>query len=185
MEHDPDQTAGQKDLEAASSHEGSRHVLHGSFSLDRSIAAPPRRVFRAFSELSLRRRWFRIPSQPEPGHHELDFRVGGGEVASGTFAPAGIPEHIDYLSTFLDIQPDERIVLVNELLLDGRRRSISLVTVELSPDGDTGTQLTYTEQFTFLILTGDGGADIAEREGGTRLQLSSLIALVEHLADEV
>jgi hypothetical protein len=63
----------------------------------------------------------------------LDFHVGGGEIASGTFAAAGVPELIEYRSTVLDIQLDERIVYVYELLLDGRRRSVSLISVELSP----------------------------------------------------
>jgi uncharacterized protein YndB with AHSA1/START domain len=87
----------------------------------------------AFCDLTLRRRWFRIPSQPGTAHHELDFHIGGGEIASGTFAAAGVPELIEYRSTFLDIKLDERIVYVYELLLDGRR-SVLLITVELSPD---------------------------------------------------
>src|SRR5215472_403038 len=125
---------------------GAQRLRHGSFSLVRHIVAPPGYVFMAFSDLTLRRRWFRIPSQPGTVHHDLDLRIGGGEIASGTFAVADVPELIEYRSTFLDIQPDERIVYVYELLLDGRRRSISLVTVELAPDAGAETELTYTEQ---------------------------------------
>ena len=162
---------------------GDRRVLHGAFTVTRVVAASPSRVFSAFADLSLRERWFHIPSTPEAAQHELDFRVGGGEIARGTYAPAGVPEHIEYRSRFFDIAADERIVYTYELLLDGRRRSVSLVTVELAADAG-GTLLTYTEQYVFVALTGDGHADIGEREGGTRLQLNGLIAVVESLGEE-
>jgi uncharacterized protein YndB with AHSA1/START domain len=163
---------------------GDRRVLHGTFTVARGVAAPPSRIFGAFSDLALRQRWFGIPSEPGTAQHELDFRVGGGEIACGTFAPAGgVPEHIEYRSRFLDIAADERIVFTYELLLDGRRRSVSLVTVELAADGD-GTLMTYTEQYVFVALTGDGRADVAEREGGTRLQLNGLIAVVEGAGED-
>jgi uncharacterized protein YndB with AHSA1/START domain len=119
-----------------------------------------------------------MPDEPGAGHHELDFRVGGSEIARGTFAASGVAEHIEYRSVFRDIVLDERIVLVYELLLDGRRRSVSLVTVELAADKD-GTRLTYTEQYVFVAFTAHGSDDVAEREGGTRLQLNSLAAVVE------
>jgi uncharacterized protein YndB with AHSA1/START domain len=163
-------------------------VLHGSFTVARGVAAPPSRVFAAFADLSIRQRWFRIPSEPGTAQHELDFRVGGGEAARGTFVPADSAEpeqreHIEYHSRFLDIVTDERIVYTYELLLDGRRRSVSLVTVELTPDA-SGTRMTYTEQYVFVAFTEDGRADVGEREGGTRLQLNGLIAVVERLVEE-
>jgi uncharacterized protein YndB with AHSA1/START domain len=65
--------------------------VHGSLTVTRTLAAPSSRVFAAFADLSLRRRWFRIPSEPGTAHHELDFRVGGREVARGTSAAAGAP----------------------------------------------------------------------------------------------
>ena len=164
---------------------GDQRVLHGSFTVARGVAALPSRVFGAFSDLTLRQRWFRIPSEPGTSQHELDFRVGGGEIARGTFAPVSFPEpeHIEYRSRFLDIVADERIVYTYELLLDGRRRSVSLVTVELTPDAG-GTLMTYTEQYVFVAFTGNGSADVSERVGGTRLQLNGLIAVVEGSGEE-
>ena len=50
------------------------------------LAVPPDRVFAAFTDPSLRKRWFRVPSEPGASHHELDFRVGGHEIARGAFA---------------------------------------------------------------------------------------------------
>jgi hypothetical protein len=71
----------------------------------------------------------------------------------------------------------ERLVFTTELLIDDRRRSVSLVTVQFSPQAGA-TLVTYTEQYAFLDVVGDGSAEIAEREGGTRLLLSRLRAAV-------
>jgi uncharacterized protein YndB with AHSA1/START domain len=153
-------------------------ILHGSFTVTRHVQAPTDRVFAGFADLCVRRCWFRIPGKPGTAHHELDFRVGGGEIARGTFTPVDVPEHIEYHSRFLDIVTNERIVYTYELLLDDRRRSVSLASIELTPEG-AGTRITLIEQFAFLIYTDDGHDDIAERKGGTQLQLNGLIAVVE------
>lgn len=152
-------------------------MLHGSFTVVREVRAPPPRVFAAFSDLSLRRRWFRIPGKQDEAVHELDFRIGGGEVMRGSFAPAGAVEELEYRSRFLDITVDERIVFSYEFLLDGSRRWVALVSVELSPHAG-GTCLRYTEQYAFLVYTRDGSAEIGERRGSTNLMLNGLAAVV-------
>ena len=151
-------------------------VRHGSFSVPIELSVPPRDAFAAFADPAVRTRWFRLPGRR--GSYELDFRVGGGESASSTFAPAGVEERLDYCSRFLDIVVDERIVLAYEFSLDGQRRWVSLVTVEFGPDGG-GARLTWTEQYAFLVLTGDGHQDVAHLQGGVRLQLNGLAAAVE------
>lgn len=161
-------------------------LIHGSCTLTRHLEAPPEAVFRAYSDLSLRQRWFRIPGKQGSEHHDLDFQVGGGETMGGTVAAAGVPEQIAYRSHCFDIVAPRRIIFAYDLTVDGRRRSVSLVTVELAPEG-AGTLLTYTEQYTFVTVTGDGQDDIAEREGGLRLQLNALASVVnrgESAADE-
>lgn len=153
-------------------------MLQGWFTQTRSLAAPPGQVFAAYADLAVRRRWFRIPSEPDAAHHELDFRPGGGEVARGTFAASGVPERIEYRSHFFDIVPAERIVYAYETAVDGRRLAVSLATVELAPEPG-GTHLTYTEHYALVAFQGDGSADVAERQGGLRLQLNGLQAVVE------
>jgi uncharacterized protein YndB with AHSA1/START domain len=96
-------------------------VLHGSFTVARDLDAAPARVFAAYAEPSLRTRWFRMPSTPEAAHHELDFRVGGHEIARRTFGPSGTPEHLLYRAAFCDIATDERIVFTYDFTLDGVR----------------------------------------------------------------
>ncbi len=157
-----------------------RDALTGSFAVERDLALPPERVFAAYAEPGLRRRWFRIPGDPDRHRHELEFRPGGVEISTGRFAPSGVDgteELIEYRSVFWDIVPAARIVFGYELAVDGVRRWVSLVTVELSAlDGGAGTRLRHTEQYTLLAYAGDGRQDIAHLQGGTQLQLNGLAA---------
>jgi uncharacterized protein YndB with AHSA1/START domain len=127
-----------------------------------------------------------MPGEPGSDHHELDFRVGGQETARAAFAPygdGGKVEHLEYRSWFADIAADERIVYCYDFTLDGVRRWVSLVTIELLPAG-AGTVVTHTEQYALLAYTGDGAQDTAHLKGGTRLQLNALAAAVEGAAAE-
>lgn len=157
-----------------------RAVLHGSFTVERDLAAPPGRVYSAYADFAVRRRWFRMPGDPLRGSHELDFRVGGHEAASGVFAPAGEAEEaLSYRSTFWDLEPGARIVFSYSVTVDGVRRWASLVTVSLSalplPPGN-GTRLRHTEQYAYLAYAGDGAHDVAHLKGGLPLQLNGLAA---------
>ncbi|MEK8172463.1 SRPBCC domain-containing protein [Streptomyces sp. M19] len=82
-------------------------------------------VFRGFSEPSLRARWSRLPGGSATAEHELDFRVGGGEIARNLFVSGDTEERLAYRSRFLDIVPDTRIVYVYEAEVDGSVRWIS------------------------------------------------------------
>ena len=150
-------------------------VIHGSFTLTRDLPAPPPEVYAAYAETARRRRWFRVPSTPEHASHELDFRIGGHELAKGVFAPAGAEERLEYRATFCDIAPDERVVVTYSVTVNDLRRWVSLVTIELIPR-DGGTHLRHTEQYAFLAYTGDGRHDTAHLRGGTMLQLNALAA---------
>jgi uncharacterized protein YndB with AHSA1/START domain len=94
-------------------------------------------------------------------------------------APRPTVHGSEYRAEFFDIVADQRIVFAYALTLDDRRRSTSLVTVELAPHGD-GTRMIRTEQYVFLALTDDRQVDVAHLEGGTRLQLNGLASVVEH-----
>ncbi|MFJ7147615.1 SRPBCC domain-containing protein [Streptomyces sp. NPDC100445] len=153
-------------------------ALHGSFSLDLDFTVTRAEVFRGFADTSVRRRWFRLPGSSATAEHELDFRVGGGETARNVFVNGDTEERLAYRSRFLDIVPDNRILYVYEAEVDGSRRWVSLVTVELADD-PTGSRLTWTEKFTWLVPTGDGTQDLAHLRGGTRLQLNGLSAAVD------
>ena len=143
-----------------------RSVEHDTFSIERTYPAPPARVFAAWADAEAKARWFGGPAEWESGPHELDFRVGGREASAG--GPTGGSVHA-YTARYWDIVPEERIIYSYELLLDGTRISVSLVTVELEPEG-TGTRLKLTEHAAFL----DGHEVPGMREQGTGSLLDAL-----------
>jgi uncharacterized protein YndB with AHSA1/START domain len=143
-----------------------RTIEHASFSIERAYKVPPAKVFAAWADPAAKARWFTGTEEWDVGPHELDFRVGGREVNSSR--PEGGPVHI-YNAIYWDIVPDERIVYSYEMLLDERRISVSLATVQFSAEGD-GTRLVYTEQGAFL----DGFEPEGPREEGMGALLDAL-----------
>jgi uncharacterized protein YndB with AHSA1/START domain len=151
-------------------------MLHGSFTVTRDINAAPARVWDAYADVGLRSAWRRLPG-PDSAL-ELDFRVGGWERLTGTSAATGTLEAIASHALFLDIAAGERIVSAHEVLLDGVRRWVSLISIAFEPT-PAGTRITHTEQYTFLAWAGDGAYDQAHLRGSTQLAFNALAALVE------
>jgi uncharacterized protein YndB with AHSA1/START domain len=150
-------------------------VLHGSFSVARDVNAAPARVWDAYANADLRSVWRRLPG---PGVLELDFRVGGWERLTGSSTATGRVESIASHALFLDIVAGERIVSAHEVLLDGVRRWVSLISITFEPVQD-GTRVTHTEQYTFLVWADDGAHDQAHLRGSIQLSFNALAALVE------
>ncbi len=144
-----------------------RTAVHSTFSMERRYKAAPAKVFAAWSSASAKSVWFQGPDERGREPLQQDFRVGGKEIASGT-AHDGTTHR--YEATYLDIAPDERIILAYVMHIDGRLISASLMTVELSVDGSSGTRLKLTEQDAFL----DGWDEGDGRERGTAGLLDQL-----------
>ena len=143
-----------------------RNVTHATFTLERSYPAPPARVFAAWADPAAKARWF----TPGPGSgHELDFRVGGREVATG--GPEGGPL-MTFETLYRDIVTEQRIVYTSTLSAGADLMTVSLTTVEFTPGEGGGTRLVLTEQGAFL----DGQEQPAWREQGTSDQLEALAA---------
>jgi uncharacterized protein YndB with AHSA1/START domain len=159
----------------------SRTALHASFTIERLYDAAPARVFAAWGDQALKRRWFAC--HPDwSTEHVLDFRVGGREtirtgpgVGSGIGSAGGTVHLCEAL--YHDIVPDRRIVYSYAMHLDDRRISVSLVTLEFRPVL-AGTMQVLTEQGAFL----DGWEDVKGREEGTRIGLDGLAAVLRQLA---
>jgi uncharacterized protein YndB with AHSA1/START domain len=142
-------------------------VVHRTFTVERTYPSPPARVFAAFASPETKRRWFAEGDGFEVDEFALDFRVGGFERTRFRFVGgAGAPRPMRNDTVYLDIVPDERIVLAYSLTADETRVSASLATVELTAAGGA-TRLRLTEQASFL--DGVDGAATRQRGWGTLL----------------
>ena len=150
-----------------------RTVTHGSFVLERTYDLPQHAVFDAWADRDKKNAWFGEGDDfvTKVDTYELDFRVGGRERLVGPL-PSG--RMFEYVSTYGEIQQDRRIVAMYDVLIDGKRISVSLLTVEFEPI-PTGTHLIMTEQGAFF----DGIDTNEERIKGAE---DSLVNLDKYLA---
>jgi uncharacterized protein YndB with AHSA1/START domain len=146
-------------------------VIHSTFVIERNYPATPERVFGAFADPTKKRRWFCEGGGHEVEHYELDFRVGGRELARFRIKDGTPLKGIAFTSdsSFQDIVPNRRIVFASTMTMGEKCISASLATVELLPS-ETGTDLIFTHQGAFFE-----GADGPEmREEGWRKLLERL-----------
>ena len=152
-------------------------IVHASFTIERSYASSPARVFAAFSDPAQKRRWFAEGEGWEVEQFEVDFRVGGHERSRFRFQ-GGPPITND--SVYQVIQPNERIILAYAMTVDGAPISGSLLTMEFVPEG-SGTRIVLTEQGAYL----DGKDAPIQREEGSRQLFESLAKLLGEPANAV
>jgi uncharacterized protein YndB with AHSA1/START domain len=148
-----------------------RNVTHGTFVVERRLKASPDRVFNAFANKDEKAKWFVGPAewQSEPG--VFDFRVDGEETNHG-----GVKGKFwsEFWCRYQDIVPNERIVYVYRMAINGVPMSASLAVLELKPDG-AGTHLVLTE--TGAYFDGFSTQDNLDgREHGTNVILDQLVA---------
>jgi uncharacterized protein YndB with AHSA1/START domain len=150
-----------------------RSVVHDSFSIERTYPATPGRVFAAWASREAKNPWFGEGDDflATTDQYILDFRVGGSERLGGTL-PNG--RTFDYHAVYHDIVDDQRIVASYDVRIDGRRVSVSLMTVEFS-GVPAGTRLVMTEQGAFL----DGLDTNAQRQEGAADSLDKLGAILD------
>lgn len=144
-----------------------------TFTLEHTFAAPLARVFQAFSDPREKKRWFAEGAQHEIEHYDMQFEVGGRELARYRFKPgtpfAGVTLESD--GYILDIVPQQRIVAAATMAMGERRFSASLHTFEFFSDGPA-TRLVFTHQAKY----GDGADGPALRRNGWQQLLDQLHA---------
>ncbi|WP_067664314.1 SRPBCC family protein [Nocardia miyunensis] len=136
-------------------------VVHATFIIEREYPVAPAAVFAAWSDPATKARWFAGGNSD----HELDFRVGGREVARGAVDDTVIT----FETAYRDIVPDARIVYTSTLSEGEVLSTVSLTTVEFAAT-DSGARLTLTEHGAYL----DGREQPSWREQGTGDQLTAL-----------
>jgi uncharacterized protein YndB with AHSA1/START domain len=143
-------------------------AIHGSFTVERVYDASPARVFKAFADPASKARWFVGPPGWLEIKREMDFRPGGQEIAHGKF-PNG--RETKFAARYHEIVPNERLVYVYDMHVGGVFMSVSLATIELTPQGDK-TALRITEQGVFI----DGQDGNESRREGTKHLLEQVAA---------
>jgi uncharacterized protein YndB with AHSA1/START domain len=148
-------------------------VVHSTFVIERSYPVTPDHAFEAFSDPAKKRRWFVEGEHLEVEHYEMNFQIGGTEIARFRFKE-GTPVKgmaCTNVTTYLDIVPNRRVVFASAMTLEKHCISASLVTVELLATR-SGTDLICTYQGAFF--EGSDGPQI--REVGWRTLLEHLTA---------
>jgi uncharacterized protein YndB with AHSA1/START domain len=131
---------------------------HTDFVIQREFAATPQAVYQAWADPEAKRSWSDCHAE-HTTEYSLDFKLHGRETHQVNY-PDGRIQRIE--KVFFDIVPEQRIVFAYDIALDGRRLSVSLVTVEFFASR-SGTRMVYTEQLAYL----DGHEDRDQRMRGT------------------
>lgn len=144
-----------------------RSLGHAGFTLERVYPSPVADVWAAFAEEERKRAWFGDSVDWRTGEWRFDFRVGGVDVAEGTFHDGPVSR---FEARYTDIVPEERIVLCYDMWLDGVHISTSVASYEFEAI-EGGTRFTHGEHGIHL----DGfDLDGALRERGTNGLLDRL-----------
>lgn len=151
-------------------------VAHRTFVIERSYPYGAARVFRAFADPQIKRRWFAEGEGWEIESYTSDFRRGGEELSR--FRYQGGPLMTNE-TRYLDLVPERRLVFSYTMTFDGQPLSVSLATVELLPEEES-TRLVYTEQGAYF-----GQEDqLASREAGCRELFERLALELEQLGPD-
>lgn len=142
-----------------------RSITHGTFVIERNYPVAPERVFAAFSDPTLKHRWFVDDEASGVEDFGMDFRVGGVERKRFSNKYGAFTND----TVYLDIVPNRRIVFAYTMSMGDRRFSSSQATVELVV-AEKGTNLIFTDQGAYF----EGSDGPKMRQDGWRVLLESL-----------
>ncbi|MFG2824987.1 SRPBCC domain-containing protein [Kitasatospora sp. NPDC048365] len=143
---------------------------------ERTLAAPPHAVYRAWLDPQLVRRWL-APGGPAPVRAEIDERVGGRYRVHQPRPDVPVD---GFEAELLELVPDERIVLRWGFTGSGREEGPhfdSLLTVTLHPAPGGGTRLVLLHEHLGALAEALPEA-AAQAAGGWDALLDGLTAAV-------
>jgi uncharacterized protein YndB with AHSA1/START domain len=146
-------------------------AIQSTFVVERTYSAPVARVFAAFADPEIKRRWFAEGLGHSVERFEMDFRVGGVErlvyrLDETTPVPGLL---LDNHGVLLDIVPDRRVVTASTMSAADSCISASLVTIELAA-ANQGTHLICTHHGAFF----EGSDGPQMRETGWNILMDRL-----------
>ncbi len=136
-------------------------IAHGTFVVERHYPASPARVFRAWADPDIKKRWFGDGSRSQV----FEFREGGREYSEGTVGS----DLFTFDVLYQDIVENHRIIYSYQMSMGGRRLSVSVAAIELVAV-ENGTRMVVTEHGCFL----DGLDNVEQRRQGTE-QLADML----------
>ena len=145
-----------------------RSTQFTSFVIERTFSAPVARVYNAFADEEAKSRWFSGPDAWKEAGREFNFVVGGREYLKGVWNDGTVSE---FTCMYNDIVPRQRIVYTYAMNVNDKRISVSLATLEFTPDGER-THMKMTEQAVYL----DGYPTPEDRITGTEALFDRLEA---------
>jgi uncharacterized protein YndB with AHSA1/START domain len=144
--------------------------------MTRRFAAPPERVFAAWIDPEMVKRWLFAGPTDERYQAEIDGRVGG------TWTIIARRDGVDYTATgeYLEIDPPRRLVFT--FAMPQFSPNSDRLIVELSPDGD-GCLMTFTQEGVDIAeeLRQVPAGDVGGSEAGWTLMFRGLEEIVESI----
>jgi len=146
-------------------------LVHDTFTLERTYDTSVHRLYEAWADPELKAKWFAGPEGWTELERKSDFRVGGTDIAHGRHV--GNVES-RFVATYHDIVPDQRIVFVYDMWVNGAMISVTLATAEFVAKGKSA-QLVYTEQSIYFDTPfAPASKGPASRKQGTEQLLAQL-----------
>lgn len=148
---------------------------HQTLVLERHFAATPAEVFAAFADPVARAAWSAPTEDAVVEIDSCEFRDGGRETAR-----CGPKGNLGYnlAIVYHEVVPDTRIVFSEELSEGDFRLTVALVSFEMAPAADGGTDVRVTDQ----VASHVGAEGIEGHAEGYRCALANLEAWLRRAA---
>jgi uncharacterized protein YndB with AHSA1/START domain len=146
-------------------------IVHSDIRLTRHYTATPAKVFSAWSQAEKLLQWGSPGTDWHAAYEVFDFRVGGRNVCR--FGPNG-GETYKVTDQYEDIVPDQRIVMLSNMMRDENRLFVGLVTLEFRVAG-AGCDFAFSELGVFL--------DGHDRPENHRMGWEHMLDNLEHSLD--